>query len=401
MKGLPALVLIVLGCLLAPSLTQAAPGDLDRSFGIRGKVRAGVDCHCEARALAIDSRGRIVVAGDNSPFRGDFALARLKTDGRLDRTFSGDGYATTDLGGSDSASSVAIDSEGRIIVGGNGGIVRYEPNGALDPSFGTGGMVTSGLARAASSLAIDSDGRIVVAGGSNQDFAVARYMDDGSPDPSFGHAGLLTTDFGGRNDYASSVAIDSRGRIVAVGSRCDEDFVNCDFALARYTEDGRLDQSFGHFGKADTTFGADDEASAVAIDSRDRIVAAGFGQRNGRSMFALARYRPDGSRNRSFSNDGKVLTSFGQDGARASAVAIDSRGRIVAAGGTHGNRCCASHYALARYKEDGRPDRSFSRNGKVRTFSRYLGAQAAVIDSRDRILAADGRGKFVVYRYLG
>ena len=139
----------------------------------------------------------------------------------------------------------------------------------------------------------------------------------------------MTTDFGPRGE-ANSVAIDSRDRIVAAGYSCTSNSA-CDFALARYNPSGPPDESFSGDGKLTTDFGRTAGVYSVAIDSRDRIVAAGFGQRHHRYGFALARYARSGRLDAAFSRDGKVITSF-KDPTSANSVAIDSRGRIVAAG---------------------------------------------------------------------
>ena len=137
--------------------------------------------------MAIDSRGRIVVAGPSchSYPDCDFALARYRRNGSLDRSFSGHGKVTTDLG-SGGANSMAIDSRNRIVVaggttesyaGGEFALSRYRPNGSLDSSFGAGGKVTTHFARGhgATDVAVDSRARIVAAGYSGRDFALARY----------------------------------------------------------------------------------------------------------------------------------------------------------------------------------------------------------------------------------
>ncbi|MBL8810286.1 MAG: cadherin domain-containing protein, partial [Planctomycetaceae bacterium] len=171
------------------------------------------------------------------------ALARYNVDGTLDLSFDNDGKLTTDFGGSyDYANSVAIDSLGRIVVAGQSynvtasgtgydfGLARYNVDGTLDLSFDNDGKLTTDFGRSddiANSVAIDSLGRIVVAGRSNTDFALARYNLDGTLDPMFDHDGTLTIDIGFNNDAANSVAIDREGRIVVAGKSND------DFALAR------------------------------------------------------------------------------------------------------------------------------------------------------------------------
>jgi uncharacterized delta-60 repeat protein len=152
-----------------------------------------------ASGVALQADGRIVVAGSLYQFAGseDFALSRFNADGTTDPTFAGNGMAVTDFGGtSDIGHCVAVQSDGRIIVGGVSGgrfaIVRFNPNGTLDTSFNSSGKVTTSFGSnpaVGSSMALQTDGKIVVAGsthnGSDYDFAVARYHANGSQDTSF------------------------------------------------------------------------------------------------------------------------------------------------------------------------------------------------------------------------
>jgi uncharacterized delta-60 repeat protein len=330
-------------------------GRLNRSFSGNGRVVTDLGGHSVAHSVAIDSRGRIVAAGTVAGLGGGggFAVARYRRNGSPDRTFGSDGEVVTDLGRYDAACALAIDSQGRIVVAGSlrladppvdnfaFALARYLPDGSLDMSFSGDGIVTTDfgdLGDHAYAVAVDSQDRIVAAGqgytGVDFDFALARYAPDGSLDPEFGDGGKVTTDFRG-GDGARGVAIDSRGRIVAVGSSS----LHLDsFALARYRPDGTRDDSFGNDGRARTRFAGFSAARSVAIDGQ-RLVVAGFNERG----FALARYRRDGSRNQSFSHNGKLTTDFGSRNDGANSVAIDSRQRIVAAGYGRG------HFALARY----------------------------------------------------
>ena len=154
---------------------------------------------------------------------------------------------TTDFGGNDVGRSVAVQSDGKIVVAGftdAGGtrdfaLARYNVNGSLDTSFGVGGKVLTdfgGLEDVGVSLAVQSDSRIVVAGqsntGGNYDFALARYNASGTLDATFGAGGKVLTDFGGSYDRGDSVAVQGDGKIVVAGQSnaggAD------DFALARY-----------------------------------------------------------------------------------------------------------------------------------------------------------------------
>jgi uncharacterized delta-60 repeat protein len=394
-----ALALALLAALMAPTPAQAKPGHLDRSFGDGGRVVTNFCVHPRGFSVVIDHHGRIVVAGtDNHSTQ--FCVARYHRDGSLDRSFSGNGRVRTSFGAAAGARSVAIDSRGRIVAGGGYGLernhinsfalARYRPNGTLDPSFGADGKVTTAFGghAAAESVAIDSHDRIVAAGGADTDFALARYRWNGSLDPSFGTGGEVATDFGA-SDTAYAVTIDSRRRIVATGETLSG--MGDDFGIARYDPDGSPDTSFGAGGQVTTDFGGLSAASSVAVDSRDRVVAAGGGPPDEHiNHFALARYWRNGSLDSSFSGDGRVTTSF-EDHARASSVAIDSRGRIVAVGGA---------FDVARYKRNGRLDRSFGGDGKVRT-GWLAGATSAAIDSRDRVAVVGEHSHLLLARFIG
>jgi uncharacterized delta-60 repeat protein len=396
--------LALLAVLVTAALAQAKPGDLDRSFGGDGKVRTKIDEDYggAATSVAIDSRGRTIAAGTT----GSFAVARYKRNGRLDGSFSGNGKVITSFGRFAQAQAVAIDPRGRIVAAGfscflsddscsdvRPALVRYRRNGTLDPAFGSGGKVTTDFGGAnANSVAIDSHGRVIVTGGNSGDFGLLRYKWNGSLDPSFGSGGRVTSDFGG-GDGASGVAIDSHRRIVAAGSTAaGEDY---DFALARFEPNGDPDGSFGSAGQVTTVFGGSSDARSVAIDSRDRIVAAGYADGVPSGKFALARYKPNGDLDDSFSGNGKLRTRFGRRNDAAHGVTIDSRDRIVAVGGE-------DDFRVARYWPSGRLDRSFSGDGKVTTRLAYAQANSVAVDAQDRIVAAGtNSGRFELVRYVG
>jgi uncharacterized delta-60 repeat protein len=198
--------------------------------------------------VAVQPNGRIVIAG-LSIGDWDFAIARYTAAGLADQTFSDDGIETTDFGGTDFADAVAF-SEGGLVVAGNArvgagsdfALARYDLSGDLDPGFGVGGTQTTDFRNggfdAEPDLAVQRDGKLVLAGstdsqGKSQDFALARYRPDGTLDPSFAGDGRRVTAFKGpggkpRDDFATAVGIDRRGRIVAAG------LSQGNFAIARY-----------------------------------------------------------------------------------------------------------------------------------------------------------------------
>jgi uncharacterized delta-60 repeat protein len=337
-------------------------GSLDAGFGTGGKVVSdlggGEDFGGAAYAVAVQQDGKIVAVGFTEPVSGgprDFALARFQPDGTLDASFGNGGIVLTNSGGSGEAWGVAIQSDGKIVVVGGGGtqdydfvLARYTTEGALDTTFGSGGIVVTDIAGAgrmdvARAVAIQQDGKIVAVGSSYASagdvyFALARYNPDGSLDAGFGPGGAVLTLSGRDVGGASAVAIQQDGRIVAAGEGTLDFPSGSDFMLARYDADGTLDSSFGQGGIVLTNPGG---AGGVAIQPNGKIVAAGGGEEG----FALARYEPNGTLDTSFGQDG--IAGGPQGG--AAAVAIEPDGKLVA-GGT----CCSwsdpgSSFVLARY----------------------------------------------------
>lgn len=167
------------------------------------------------------------------------------------------------------------------------------------------------------------------------DFALMRYTANGSVDPTFGTGGLVTTDFGGGYDEAFEMTIQRDGRIVLSGGRDLVDDISGDFALARYTADGLLDSTFGSGGKVSTGFTAgEDIAYAVTSQPDGRIVAAGAADfaLNVHGDFAVARYTTSGVLDPTFSGDGQVTTDFAYGFDNAFDVAIQSDGKIMTTG---------------------------------------------------------------------
>ena len=360
-------------------------GSLDSSFGGTGKVTTPIGSFDdEGRSVALQSDGKIVVAGYSyNGSDAEFAVVRYNADGSLDLSFGGTGKVTTPIGLSYADGySVALQSDGKIVVAGdsdNGSdadfaVVRYNPDGSLDLSFGGTGKVTTPIGAShdwGRVVAIQSDGRIVVAGYSdggslsNEDFAVVRYLPDGSLDLSFGATGKVTTPItGSSSDYAYGVALQSDGRIVVAGYSLDYDGSSGeDFALVRYHPDGSLDPSFGAgTGKVTTPIGEqDDQGYGVAIQPDGKIVVAGRSYVPGFDLFytdfAVARYNPDGSLDTSFGTGGKVTTPIGVLWDDGSSVALQSDGQIVVAGSSFNgaSRYGAGNFdfAVARYDSTG------------------------------------------------
>jgi uncharacterized delta-60 repeat protein len=242
--------------------------------------------------------------------------------------------------------------------------------GDLDPTFGAGGLVTtdfSGGNDYLGKIAVQSDGKIVAIGESFSPgkFALARYNADGTLDATFGNGGKVVTVIANVREVAFGLLILPDGNILVSGSIDLPSTINRSWAILRYKSDGSLDTSFGNNGIVMTDFGPDDDqAYGMALQSDGKIVAAGrrgiqfypADQRKGN--VALARYTANGTLDTTFGVNGKVVNDFGQ-GLESYAIAlmIQPDDKIVIAGES------SYEFLVARYNRDGALDMSFSGNG--------------------------------------
>ncbi|HSQ16830.1 MAG TPA: delta-60 repeat domain-containing protein [Anaerolineales bacterium] len=377
-----------------------ADGSLDMTFDGDGLLTTdfgGLGDY--GRAVGLGAGGKIVVAGYvDHPSNDTFALARYNADGSLDTAFAGDGLLVTDLSDYDDRGyGLALLADGRLLVAGVGysnksdfGAARYLADGSLDPSFAEDGILLTdlfGSLDSASGVAIQADGKIVVAGstsGVSYDFALTRYNPDGSLDATFADHGILITDFDLGSDYAKDVAIQADGKIVVAGYT----YLSAqDFALARYNPDGSLDTTFDGDGRVTTDF-ADgiDTGQALAIQEDGKIILAGYTYGSTLYDIAVARYNDDGSLDTTFDGDGRVTTDLAGDSDYGYAVALQLDGKIVVGGSTTG---FAIDFLLARYNADGSLDTTFDSDGLLTTdiAGNHDACTALVVQLDGKILA--------------
>jgi uncharacterized delta-60 repeat protein len=329
-------------------------GTLDPTFSGDGVVLTRFSAGAGAADVALQPDGRIVVVGSAAFGDGGtwgFAVVRYGSDGTLDPTFGGDGRVRTWFGYDAMAQSVALQSDGRIVVAGTG-IARYEADGSLDAGFGTDGYLASASAE---DVAIQPDGKIVTVGPAFRRFAVSRFESDGTPDVTFDGDGRTTLAAETGRLQATSVALQTDGAIVVVGRyRRDPDIRR--FAVARFTSVGGPDAGFGGDGLVTTRIGEQYAiARAVVIQPDRRIVVAGgvwsgttYQDNADVSSFAVARYDPAGALDRRFSGDGKIVTyaGLGAPYEEADSVALQADGAIVVAGEAGRNE---GDFGIVRY----------------------------------------------------
>ena len=360
--------------------------------------------------LAIQPDGKIVVAAGayQSGDLADFGVARYNTDGSLDSSFgSGEKVNTDFFGDVDLAFGIAIQpSDGKIIAVGFAAkptgdhyetffaLARYNTNGTIDTTFGSGGKVTTDVlgininqafnvifVQSAMGVLVQPDDKIVVTGGviavvtapgvipaPLSNFGLARYNANGTLDTNFGAGGKISRDFFGRDDTAFAVALQSDNKIVAAGfATKNSGAFDQDFAWLRYNSDGSPDNTFGSGGRITTDFVGDtDGADALVIQLDGKIVLGGFTNNVNNGDLALVRYNVDGSLDSSFGSGGKFTNDVLGNYDEVYGLALQSDGKIVASGvatTSTGNE----NFLVARLNTNGTFDQSFGSGGKVTT----------------------------------
>ena len=345
-------------------------GMLDSTFDGDGLVTTPSG---EANAVAIQSDGKIVVAGQTN---GDFLLARYNSDGSLDASFDADGIVTTDFGEDVIAFGIAIQSDGKVVAAGStlGSIgdakivvARYNADGSLDLGFGANGKVVTDVGAGddwVTSVEIQADGKIVIVGSKNvssvdDDILLARYNTDGSLDTTFGSGGVVIMPVPGGNDidYLFSIAFQSDGKIVVGGGTSNA--TDVDMVALRYNGDGSLDSSFNGDGIAVVE---NVGGGYVAIQPDGKILLASRG--NG---VTVARYDEFGALDPSFGVNGIVETAVGGTEFSVQSIALQTNNKIVLAGFYPAGVSDDKDFAVARLNSNGSPDGSFDTDGIITT----------------------------------
>lgn len=409
-------------------------GTLDKSFSGDGQQITHFDADAYATAAAIQDDGKIVVAGYTSTIDDigessfDFTLTRYNTDGTLDKSFSNDGKTIFSANSTDDIpTSIVIQKDGKIAVVGYSNvnsqnetysfctIVRFNTDGSIDNSFSVDANSFGFSYIYPNSAVIQGDGKIVIAGQSKtltgvddvttatSDIFVARYNTDGKLDSTFNDKGVQTIDFGSDADNAKMVKLQSDGKIVVLGNGSNG--ASADFVLARFDVNGRLDGTFGTNGLKKTDFeNGEENANLLYIKNDGKIVAAGA---SNVSSLALAHYNTDGSMDTSFYGVGKttkMFKTFQQGSTNYTSTAIQSDGKMIAAGKTYNG----SNYdfAVVRYNTNGSLDSTFSNDGvQTADFGFFIDGATSVAIQKDGKIVAGGYtsdqngGHFAMVRY--
>lgn len=412
-------------------MCYGAAGDLDTSFGSSGLVEkdfVGGDNWDMIKSIAVQTDGRILLAGtvsEGTDYTHDFLLMRYNADGSPDTAFGGgDGIATTSFwpGSKEDAYSMAVQpGDNRIVVAGiiesvsgwsDFALARYNPDGTLDPTFGTSGLVTTDFGADTNDLypylVLLPDGKILIAGtiydGNSHTYSIGlvRYLSDGSLDVTFGTGGKANNDVTTIGDEViRDIALQDDGKIVVAGTNyChDKDF---DWIVVRFNSNGSPDSGFGAGGVSSIDYPnfASDQASGISVQPGDgKILVAGTTEPmpgNNGAKFGLARLNTDGTLDSTFGSGGLVTTAFRpvQNQCGAEDLLLQPDGKIIAVGWSQPNLEDAD-FAMARFLVDGSLDTTFGSGGLVTTDFHVTSddyGETAALQADGRIVLAGYQG---------
>lgn len=296
----------------------------------------------------------------------------------LDTSFGVNGRLAIELGHRNNGYAVLVQPDGKIVMAGSSGksgdlnfsLLRFHPDGSLDPSFDGDGSVLTSLSDGddeALALALLDDGRIIAAGysynGKDRDFAIICYRQDGSLDRSFGDRGVVLTAIGNGNEEITAVVVGESNTITVAGST--EGTVGRIVAVARYFINGELDRSFGEHGISLIGVGEDASAEGVLQRSDGSLVVSGSTLQQQKSSFLLVGLDRYGTLDPGFGHNGVTVAPEHFDPSEGYGLAFDDKGRIYVAGavGSPDNR----DSALFRFTPQGELDTSFGEQGAVIT----------------------------------
>ncbi|WP_207632823.1 T9SS type A sorting domain-containing protein [Foetidibacter luteolus] len=374
--------------------TEAQDGTPDATFGANGQVITDVAGVADyGAAIAVQTGGKIVLGGHTTiASKNYFALVRYQPDGAIDSTFGTNGKTIAGFDGNNllSLSAIKLQQDSKIIALGylnTGGVVlmRFTADGVVDSSFGTGGRVLTdninGEETICYDLAVQSDGGIIAVGNAGCDVAMFCYKPNGTPDSTFGVNGIKVIDAGGC-DKASAIAIQPDKKIVMAGI-CQEGALG-HFLVLRCNINGSLDSTFGTNGKTINDIRQYNAAYSCILQPDGKIVAGGLAKFISLASFGIARYMPNGTLDSSFGTNGSTYVQLPGTNYPKS-VALQKDDKIIFSGTT--NNGGAFSIDVLRYNSNGVIDSTFGIDGLAGTvIGSVTFGNALVMQDDDKIL---------------
>lgn len=373
-------------------------GKLDAPFGNKGVTITDAGSETDAlSSVVIQSNGKIVAGGLTSRNGiNQFALIRYKKDGTIDSAYGSQGLVVTNFGNACNINSIALQKDNKVVAVGNYNngstsdfaIARYLNTGALDLTFNGTGEVTSNFGNSdnAISVALDTTGKIVVGGyytdpSNNSHFEIARYTTNGALDSSFNGSGVTGTNFGSNQEYLGAIALQTNGEIIAGGNIWDGQSYS-ELAFARFNVDGSVDNSFGIGGQALDPMGSNDYdyLYSLTVAENGQILSGGYTMSNNWSYFTVIRLNPDGNLDSSFASDGNLLGYYPGNSISYLGAMVQTDGKIV----VNGTSISTPNF-LARFKQNGAPDLTYGNNGMATTngYGAVMQTDQKVVETND------------------
>jgi uncharacterized delta-60 repeat protein len=366
-------------------------GVVDNTFGTNGIAITNFSgLNSGASAITIQNDGKILLAGKvNGSAGSDFALARYNSNGSADLNFNTTGRVSTNFDFYDRTTSVIVDNNGKIYVGGisdNGSgsrhmrITRYNANGVLDSSYnnGTGSLLLlfgNSPDDVLSKIKLQQDGSVVACGFTNlnstaSDIALVRILTNGTLDITFGNSGLVQVDISNSSDAANFLAIQNDGKIITVGySTSVSGPFNNSYTCLRFNSNGTRDAGFGNNGIiSDKLTNSFNNYSALYVQPDTKLLAVREDNKDGNGLQTFFdRFNSNGSIDNSFGQNGSLLVTseFGFP-------AFQPDGKFIKFGFSPTNN---GDFLILRFNPNGTPDTSFGINGSV--ISDFGGAESA------------------------
>jgi uncharacterized delta-60 repeat protein len=374
-------------------------GDLDTSFAGNGKKAINFGGTDSATAVLVQPDGKILLAGGGGP-ASSFCAARLRTNGTLDTTFGATGKRKIDFGSPDeSAFGAALQPDGKIVLVGDShlqpAVARLNRSGARDSTFSADGrkLFSWGPIGRVQAVIVLSTGKLLLGGFSGPEggnVQVARMNANGAIDTTFATAGIATVDFGG-DDFGLAMARQANGRIVIAGRSTAVGAV-----VARLRTTGVLDPDFGDGGRVMIGPGI---LRAVLVQPDRKLIVAG--NANNPDEMTVTRLNPNGTLDAGFGDQGTTSFAFGNLANPLDGAALQPDGKIVVAGFSQDLQVTA----VARLTANGALDPAFGTAGKATVdFGVAMFGHAVALQKNGRIVVAgqlSGTDNFAVARLLG
>jgi len=409
----------ILQCVPPWSPIAPGPGDVDTGFGCNGTASYSIpDVEVQVRALAVTTGDAIIAVGETYDLamnNHDVWVARFTAAGKLDSTFATGGVFrhdfTAPLGGAESVESVVVQPSGAIVLGGGywrednsarkGFLMRLDASGAIDETFGVGGVVDTAAMTYVQALRLQANGTLVAVGeacsggSATCAAAIGRFGGaSGTPEVGFGTGGVVTNLLGGvapARAYGAAVV----GNTVLLGGRTKGPTTGSDVGLARFTS--ALDPTFGTAGTKTFDAAATETVNAIAPSGTKYVMAEAEIGSDGAERFVLRRILGTGAADPAFGIGGRAIDGFSGNGSAAYDLVVTGT-KIVAVGSARDSQQ-RNRIAVARFTSSGVLDSTFSDDGNVMLSAGGNEAvgQAVVVQSTGRIVvggwAAPSGGK--------